>query len=80
MQLIYADRMRTEEDKENVLGAYKRVFPQDRFPIYEKAGTFFIHEKAVQLGRAFLKRKINGNEVSEKLMEHFRALNGSHFA
>ena len=63
VSLIYSDRMRTTEDKQNVFNVYDRVFGEC-FPSYKSAGRFHITDKLLQVGHSFIERKVDGNDVS----------------
>ncbi|KAK7081093.1 AAA ATPase midasin [Halocaridina rubra] len=62
--LIYSDRMRTIEDKENVYKVYNQVFG-DAFPFYKSVGRFNITDTKIQVGHSFLERKANGCDSEE---------------
>ena len=63
VQLIYADRMRQNEDKKRVLDVYSSVFEGNDFPLYQKTGRFFIDERSVRFGKSQIKRTTNGSAV-----------------
>ena len=62
VQMIYADRMRKMEDKEEVLAIYERTFGSE-FPVYRKTGKFFIDEDSLHFGRALIHRVTDGYNV-----------------
>lgn len=64
VSLIYADRMRTTEDKKNVLRLYDRIF-SERYPSYQSIGRYQITSEEIEVGRAVIKRNYDGDKSEE---------------
>ncbi|KAB7497678.1 Midasin, partial [Armadillidium nasatum] len=63
VEFIYADKMRTKSDREEIYRVYNNVFDTNRYPLYRKSGTFFISEGSLQAGRAVLQRKTSSIDI-----------------
>ncbi|RXG61650.1 Midasin [Armadillidium vulgare] len=63
VEFIYADKMRTKSDREEIYRVYNNVFDTNRHPLYRKSGTFFISEGSLQAGRAVLQRKTSSIDI-----------------
>ncbi|CAK9810772.1 MDN1 [Anthophora quadrimaculata] len=55
-QLIYVDRMRTNEDKKNVIEIYNRIFSQNDYPLPDSEFPFHLIKDKVFLGNEILDR------------------------
>ena len=64
VSLIYADRMRTKEDKKRVLRLYDRIFGE-MYPSYESIGKYSITAKEIQIGHAVITRNCDGYRSEE---------------
>lgn len=62
VSLIYADRMRTAEDKRSVLRLYDGIF-SERYPSYQSVGRYQITSEEIRVGRAAIKRNYHGDKV-----------------
>lgn len=60
--LIYADRLRTLEDKKNVFRVYDYIFGEE-FPSYQSFGRFHITKTTVQVGHSLIERRLDGDYV-----------------
>ncbi|KAK8382570.1 hypothetical protein O3P69_015426 [Scylla paramamosain] len=64
VSLIYADRMRTKEDKKSVLHLYDRIFGEG-YPSYQSIGRYNITAREIQIGHAVINRNFDGDKSEE---------------
>ncbi|XP_045137299.1 midasin-like isoform X1 [Portunus trituberculatus] len=64
VSLIYADRMRTKEDKKSVLHLYDRIFGEG-YPSYQSFGRYNITAGEIQIGHAVINRNFDGDRSEE---------------
>ncbi|XP_071517971.1 midasin isoform X1 [Panulirus ornatus] len=62
--LIYADRMRTSEDKRNVFRVYDSIFGEE-FPCYQSFGRFHITKTTVHVGHSSIEKRVDSDYSDE---------------